>query len=83
MVLDDSDNASELEIIGGEKIMKYLIDHSKKVIHRTTFAGDECEFHTTPVGKREGTLDSPYLDKLVEEKSYKICMVCSGSMKDE
>ncbi|WP_377891060.1 hypothetical protein [Alkalihalobacillus sp. R86527] len=63
--------------------MKYLIDHSKKVIHRTTFAGDQCEFHTTPIDKREGTLDSPYLEKLVAEKSYKVCDVCSSSMIKE
>ncbi|WP_270180721.1 hypothetical protein [Alkalihalobacillus sp. CinArs1] len=63
--------------------MKYLIDHSKKVIHRTTFAGDRCEFHTTPIDRREGTMDAPYLDKLVKERSYIICEMCSGSMKEE
>lgn len=63
--------------------MKYLIDHSKKVIHRTTFAGDQCKFHTTPIDRREGTLNSPYLDKLVAEQSYRICEMCSGSIKEE
>ncbi|MFK3960174.1 hypothetical protein [Guptibacillus hwajinpoensis] len=61
--------------------MKYLIDHSKRVIHRTPFAGDQCEFHTTPVQEREGTHDPLYLQKLVEKKSYEICSFCKGSLQ--
>ncbi|KMM39482.1 hypothetical protein [Guptibacillus hwajinpoensis] len=61
--------------------MKYLIDHTKRVIHRTTFAGDQCEFHTTPIDKREGTYDNLYLEKLVDKESYQVCIHCKGSIK--
>ncbi|MBN8209644.1 hypothetical protein JI666_12880 [Bacillus sp. NTK071] len=61
--------------------MKYLIDHSKRVIHRTTFAGDHCEFHTTPINEREGTHDNLYLKKLVDKQCYEVCIHCKGSIK--
>ncbi|WP_347551864.1 hypothetical protein ABFG93_07195 [Pseudalkalibacillus hwajinpoensis] len=64
-------------------MMKYLIDHSKKIIHRTPFAGDRCEFHTTPIKEREGSRDSLYLEKLIETKAYEVCNHCSGSLKEE
>ncbi|WP_226659287.1 hypothetical protein [Pseudalkalibacillus hwajinpoensis] len=61
--------------------MKYLIDHSKRTIHRTPFAGDQCEFHTTPITKREGTHDHLYLQKLIDKESYEICSYCKGSIR--
>lgn len=56
--------------------MKYLIDHEKRTIHRTTFANDKCQFHETMAEERELSEDMSYIKKLISEEEYTECAQC-------
>ncbi|SEB05145.1 hypothetical protein SAMN05421743_11447 [Thalassobacillus cyri] len=53
--------------------MKYLIDTITQVIHRSSYVGDVCDFHTTPLTQRESSQDENYVNRLYEETSYTKC----------
>ncbi|WP_280771439.1 hypothetical protein [Salipaludibacillus daqingensis] len=57
--------------------MKYLVDHEKKSIHRTTYANDKCRFNDTHVDKREFTIDLTYIERLKIEGNYEECEFCN------
>ncbi|MFB5662357.1 hypothetical protein [Alteribacillus sp. HJP-4] len=56
--------------------MKFIIDHSMQLIHRTPYAGDLCNFQETPLLQREGSHDESYINKLIKEKKYERCDYC-------
>lgn len=56
--------------------MTYFIDHLKKRIHRRHFAGDACEFLSTPVDEREFTDSHTYIHQLKEHNAYDPCPNC-------
>jgi hypothetical protein len=58
------------------ELMRYLIDHVRKSVHRTTFANDSCHFHTTPAEKREFSEDQTYIKRLIEEEKFEECPFC-------
>ncbi|WP_181350450.1 hypothetical protein [Thalassobacillus sp. CUG 92003] len=50
--------------------MEYLIDTTTQVVHRSSYVGDVCDFHTTPLTQRESSQDENYVNRLVKETSY-------------
>ncbi|WP_035709731.1 hypothetical protein [Salibacterium aidingense] len=58
--------------------MKFLIDHTTCLIHRTPYAGDACQLYQTPLEQREGTHDQQYIDELMKSKNYAECGNCSN-----
>ncbi|WP_154655252.1 hypothetical protein [Pontibacillus halophilus] len=57
--------------------MKYIIDHSTQSIHQSTFVGDRCDLHTTPLSQREGTHSYDYIVQLMSQQHYQACAYCS------
>ena len=58
--------------------MTYFVDHLKKNIHRTQYAGDDCGFLQTPVEKREFTDSPAFVKQLEEQESYARCPHCQS-----
>ncbi|MDQ0208801.1 hypothetical protein J2S05_003613 [Alkalicoccobacillus murimartini] len=56
--------------------MKFLIDNTQQLIHRSSFVRDACKYHTTALESRESTHDENYVLKLIKEKNYKKCSKC-------
>ncbi|WP_181313665.1 hypothetical protein [Planomicrobium soli] len=56
--------------------MNYFIDHKKKQIHQRQHAGDRCGFVETPVNKREFTDSAAYIEQLITQKMYSMCVYC-------
>lgn len=65
--------------------MTYFVDHLKKRIHRRQFAGDSCEFLSTPIEKREFTDSEAYIQQLEEKDRYTECPNCQSfqNLKEE
>ena len=60
--------------------MKFLIDTTQKLIHRSSFVRDACGFHTTTLASRESTHDEAYVQKLVKDQHYKKCDQCYSTI---
>ncbi|MEN0642484.1 hypothetical protein MKY91_04805 [Alkalicoccobacillus gibsonii] len=60
--------------------MKYLIDTTQKLIHRSSFVRDSCAFHTTSLESRESTHSELYVQKLIDEEQYKKCERCYSTI---
>ena len=56
--------------------MKYLIDSTQKLIHRSSFVRDACGYHTTTLESRESTHDEAYVQKLLKKNNYQKCSQC-------
>ncbi|MBM7633233.1 hypothetical protein [Geomicrobium sediminis] len=56
--------------------MKYLIDHSKKSIHRSILVRDKCQFHNSPIEGREGAYHEDELKQCLD-KGYEYCPYCT------
>ncbi len=53
-----------------------MIDHQNRIVHRTAYAGDECQLPETPLKDRsEVNLDTE-LKVLVVQKGYQKCSSC-------
>ena len=56
--------------------MKYLIDNTVQLVHRSNLVGDVCELHTTPFENRSSSHSEKYITQLIKHDNYKKCPYC-------
>ncbi|WP_157888143.1 hypothetical protein [Bacillus marinisedimentorum] len=62
---------------GACRIGKFLVDHERKIVHRSAYVTDNCKHESIPVEHRQD-LNSD--DKLNQFKGYELCPHCSVAL---